>query len=42
LLPAAAFYPKASTIARAALATLGHDPDRVGDLTREDHFKGPY
>jgi acetoin:2,6-dichlorophenolindophenol oxidoreductase subunit beta len=37
-----AFYPKASTIARAALATLGHDPDRVGDLAREDHFKGPY
>jgi hypothetical protein len=36
-----AFYPKASTIARAALATLGHDPNRVGDLTREDHFKGP-
>jgi hypothetical protein len=25
-----AFYPKASTIARAALATLGHGPDRVG------------
>jgi hypothetical protein len=37
-----AFYPKASTIARAALATLGDDPDRVGDLAREDHFKGPY
>jgi pyruvate/2-oxoglutarate/acetoin dehydrogenase E1 component len=37
-----AFYPKASTIARAALATLGHNPDRVGDLAREDHFKGPY
>jgi pyruvate dehydrogenase E1 component beta subunit len=37
-----AFYPKASTIARAALATLGHDPDRVGNLAREDHFKGPY
>src|SRR6266487_2492767 len=37
-----AFYPKASTIARAALATLGHDPSRVGDLAREDHFKGPY
>jgi pyruvate/2-oxoglutarate/acetoin dehydrogenase E1 component len=37
-----AFYPKASTIARAALATLGHDPERVGDLAREDHFKGPY
>ena len=37
-----AFYPKADTIARAALATLGHDPDRVGNLAREDHFKGPY
>jgi pyruvate/2-oxoglutarate/acetoin dehydrogenase E1 component len=37
-----AFYPKASTIARAALATLGSDPNRVGDLSREDTFKGPY
>jgi hypothetical protein len=37
-----AFYPKASTVARAALATLGHDPNRVGELAREDHFKGPY
>jgi pyruvate/2-oxoglutarate/acetoin dehydrogenase E1 component len=37
-----AFYPKASTIARAALATLGHDPTSVGDLAREDQFKGPY
>jgi hypothetical protein len=37
-----AFYPKASTIARAALATLGDDPARVGALAREDHFKGPY
>ena len=37
-----AFYPKASTIARAALVTLGKDPNRVGDLAREDHFKGPY
>jgi pyruvate/2-oxoglutarate/acetoin dehydrogenase E1 component len=37
-----AFYPKDSTIARAALATLGLDPERIGDLTREDHFKGPY
>jgi pyruvate dehydrogenase E1 component beta subunit len=36
------FYPKASTIARAALATLGSDPNRVGDLSREDTFKGPY
>lgn len=37
-----AFYPKASTIARAALTTLGYDPERVGDLAREDNFKGPY
>jgi pyruvate dehydrogenase E1 component beta subunit len=37
-----AFYPKASTIARAALATLGADPNQVGDLHREDTFKGPY
>lgn len=36
------FYPKASTIARAALATLGSDPSRIGDLSREDTFKGPY
>lgn len=36
------FYPKASTIARAALACLGRDPDHVGDLSREDNFKGPY
>jgi pyruvate/2-oxoglutarate/acetoin dehydrogenase E1 component len=36
------FYPKASTIARAALATLGSDPSQVGDLSREDTFKGPY
>lgn len=37
-----AFYPKASTIAKACLATLGADPDRVSDLAREDTFKGPY
>ena len=37
-----AFYPKASTIARAALSILGADPNRVGDLTRVDNFKGPY
>jgi pyruvate/2-oxoglutarate/acetoin dehydrogenase E1 component len=36
------FYPRASTIARAALATLGYDPNKVGDLAREDNFKGPY
>ncbi len=37
-----AFYPKASTIAKAALVTLGANPDRIGDLNREDNFKGPY
>jgi pyruvate dehydrogenase E1 component beta subunit len=37
-----AFYPKASTIARVALVSLNRDPDHVGDLTREDNFKGPY
>lgn len=37
-----AFYPKASTIARAALTVLGASPDRLGDLTRVDNFKGPY
>lgn len=37
-----AFYPKASTIARAVFATLELDPERIGDLSREDHFKGPY
>ena len=37
-----AFYPKASTIARAALSVLGSDPSRIGDLSREDTFKGPY
>jgi pyruvate dehydrogenase E1 component beta subunit len=37
-----AFYPKASTIAKAAMVTLGADPERVGDLSREDNFKGPY
>jgi pyruvate dehydrogenase E1 component beta subunit len=37
-----AFYPKASTIARAALSILGSNPEQVGDLTRVDNFKGPY
>jgi pyruvate/2-oxoglutarate/acetoin dehydrogenase E1 component len=37
-----AFYPKASTIARAALAMLGR-AGTVGDgIDREDTFKGPY
>ena len=37
-----AFYPKAETIARACLSLLDANPDRVGDLSREDTFKGPY
>jgi pyruvate/2-oxoglutarate/acetoin dehydrogenase E1 component len=37
-----AFYPKASTIARAALHSLGLDQSRIGDLSHEDNFKGPY
>jgi pyruvate dehydrogenase E1 component beta subunit len=37
-----AFYPKASTIARAALVTLGRDSSALGDLNRADDFKGPY
>jgi pyruvate/2-oxoglutarate/acetoin dehydrogenase E1 component len=38
----AAFYPKASTIARAALAMLGENVEGMSDLAREDAFKGPY
>jgi acetoin:2,6-dichlorophenolindophenol oxidoreductase subunit beta len=37
-----AFYPKASTIAKAAMSTLGYDPASVGAIDREDTFKGPY
>jgi pyruvate/2-oxoglutarate/acetoin dehydrogenase E1 component len=37
-----AFYPKASTIARAALSMLGKSHDLIGDIDREDNFKGPY
>ena len=37
-----AFYPTADTIARACLSLLDADPERVGDLSREDTFKGPY
>ncbi|RMD60583.1 MAG: alpha-ketoacid dehydrogenase subunit beta [Alphaproteobacteria bacterium] len=37
-----AFYPKASTIARLALHVIGIDPELVGDIDREDTFKGPY
>jgi pyruvate dehydrogenase E1 component beta subunit len=37
-----AFYPKASTIARAALAMLGKTSAALGDIDRTDDFKGPY
>jgi len=37
-----AFYPKASTIARAAFKLLGRDQNLIGDWSREDNFKGPY
>ncbi|GEO40318.1 acetoin dehydrogenase [Skermanella aerolata] len=38
----AAFYPKASTIARAVLATLGRTHSHLGDIDLADDFKGPY
>lgn len=37
-----AFYPKAYTIAQAALAILSRDTSALGDLARADTFKGPY
>ena len=37
-----AFYPKASTIAKAVLAMMGKSADALGDIDREDTFKGPY
>jgi hypothetical protein len=37
-----AFYPTASTIAKAALALLGRQTSAFGDIDREDNFKGPY
>jgi pyruvate dehydrogenase E1 component beta subunit len=37
-----AFYPKADTIARASLSLLDVNAARLGDLSREDTFKGPY
>lgn len=37
-----AFYPTATTIARAALAMLGKHTSAFGDIDREDNFKGPY
>lgn len=37
-----AFYPTATTIARAALSTIGRYSSTLGDIDREDNFKGPY
>lgn len=37
-----AFYPTATTIAKAALALLGRHTSAFGDIDREDNFKGPY
>jgi pyruvate/2-oxoglutarate/acetoin dehydrogenase E1 component len=37
-----AFYPGANTIARAALSLLGRFHSKLGDIDREDTFKGPY
>jgi len=37
-----AFYPSATTIAKAALSMLGKFSSSLGDIDREDNFKGPY
>lgn len=37
-----AFYPTATTIAKAALAMLEKRTSTFGDIDREDNFKGPY
>ena len=37
-----AFYPRAETIARAALALLGVEAASIGDIDLKDDFKGPY
>jgi pyruvate/2-oxoglutarate/acetoin dehydrogenase E1 component len=36
------FYPKASTIAKAALVMLGRTASRLGEIDLVDDFKGPY
>ena len=38
----AAFYPRASTIAAAAMVMLGRDGGIMDGIDREDGFKGPY
>ena len=37
-----AFYPSASTIAKAAMVMLGREHGSLGHLDRADTFKGPY
>jgi pyruvate dehydrogenase E1 component beta subunit len=37
-----AFFPKPTTIARAALATMGRGEHQIGDIDVVDDFKGPY
>lgn len=38
----AAFYPKASNIAKTVLAMLGKSSDKLANIDKEDNFKGPY
>ena len=37
-----AFYPTASTLAKACMVMLGKDSESIGDIQRVDTFKGPY
>jgi len=37
-----AFYPTASTVAKAAMAMLGREDGSLGHIDRADTFKGPY
>jgi len=37
-----AFYPKPSTIAKAALGMMGKSSERIGAIDPDDTFKGPY
>jgi pyruvate dehydrogenase E1 component beta subunit len=37
-----AFYPTATTIAKAAMSVLGKQTGKFGSIDREDTFKGPY
>jgi len=37
-----AFYPSATTIARAAMSMMGKFSGHLGNIDREDTFKGPY